>query len=113
MSDKKIVDDYYSQINTNATEDVKPTQKKPIITAKKKIVVRKPSEIKADAEKANEKKSHDLAKNQNVRSNEYKPKNIVQKIEVIKRSDRPNFDKSQNQKPFVKNNNSNNTSSNN
>lgn len=114
MSDKKIVDDYYSQINTNATEDIKPTQKKPIIAAKKKIVVRKPSEIKADAEKANEKKSHDLDKNQNVRWVDKKPKNIVQKIEVIKRADRPNFDKSQNQKIFVKNNNnSNNTSSSN
>ncbi|NVP18083.1 translation initiation factor IF-2 [Candidatus Gracilibacteria bacterium] len=106
MSDKKIVDDYYSQINKSTSEEANSTQKKPIVATKKKIVVRKQSEIKADAEKAIEKKSQDLEKNQNIKSSDKKSKNIVQKIEVIKRADRPKFERPQNQKPFVKSNNS-------
>ena len=39
MSDKKIVDDYYSQINSKNGDDAKDAPKKPIIAAKKKIVV--------------------------------------------------------------------------
>lgn len=114
MSDKKIVDDYYSQINSNNGSDwteIKDVQKKPIVAAKKKIVVRKAADIKAEAEIAEAKKVSD-AKNASKQkeSAEKKSKNIVQKIEVIKRADRkpsentsvvkqsynkPNYNKSQ------------------
>jgi hypothetical protein len=62
MSDKKIVDDYYSQINSKNGDDAKDAPKKPIIAAKKKIVVKKAADIKAEAEVAAAKKISD-AKN--------------------------------------------------
>ena len=52
MPDKKIVDDYYSQINSNSSSEIKDAQKKPLIAAKKKIIVRKAADIKAEAEAA-------------------------------------------------------------
>ncbi|MDD2907828.1 MAG: translation initiation factor IF-2 [Candidatus Gracilibacteria bacterium] len=91
MSDKKIVDDYYSQINPNDSENKKEPVKKPIVATKKKIVVRKAAEIKADAAIKEEKKLNDI-KNASIKQNnqneQKKSKNIVQKIEVIKRGDR-------------------------
>lgn len=36
MSDKKIVDDYYSQINSKNGDDAKDAPKKPIIAALRK-----------------------------------------------------------------------------
>jgi hypothetical protein len=62
MSDKKIVDDYYSQINSNESEVKKDPVKKPLLATKKKIVVRKAADIKIEAEKANEKRLSDLNK---------------------------------------------------
>gem|GEM_PF-1029195 len=43
MPDKKIVDDYYSQINPSSDDsNKKALSKKPKIVAKKKIIVKKP-----------------------------------------------------------------------
>ncbi len=132
MSDKKIVDDYYSQINSNNSDEAKNAPKKPVIAAKKKIVVKKAADIKAEAEKAEAKKIND-AKNAPKPKEwvEKKSKNIVQKIEVIKRADRkpsenttvvkqnhskPNYNKNQNSweyKPRTNSWTSNSNSSNN
>lgn len=112
MSDKKIVDDYYSQINSNNSDEAKNAPKKPVIAAKKKIVVKKAADIKAEAEKAEAKKINDAKSAPKPKEwAEKKSKNIVQKIEVIKRADRkpsenttvvkqnhnkPNYNKNQN-----------------
>ncbi|MDD3145555.1 MAG: translation initiation factor IF-2 [Candidatus Gracilibacteria bacterium] len=90
MSDKIIVDDYYSQINPNDSEVKKDPVKKPVLATKKKIVVRKAAEIKAEEAIKEEKKLNDIKNNpkQNIGNNQNKAKNIVQKIEVIKRGDR-------------------------
>lgn len=112
MSDKIIVDDYYSQINSNDSEVKKDPVKKPVLATKKKIVVRKAAEIKAEEAIKEEKKLNEIKNNpkQNIWNNQNKAKNIVQKIEVIKRGDkketttnnrpvssRPPYNKSQNQ----------------
>lgn len=89
MSDKKIVDDYYSQINSKNSDDAKDAPKKPVVAAKKKIVVKKAADIKAEAEIAAAKKISDAKNAPKPKEwTEKKSKNIVQKIEVIKRADR-------------------------
>jgi len=42
MPDKKIVDDYYSKINSSDSSSDKSKTAKPKIIAKKKIIVKKP-----------------------------------------------------------------------
>ncbi|NCO31891.1 hypothetical protein GW891_03745 [bacterium] len=63
MSNKIIVDDYYSQINPNDSEVKKIPVKKPVLATKKKIVVRKATEIKAEEAIKEEKKLNDIKNN--------------------------------------------------
>jgi len=116
MPDKKIVDDYYSQINSNSSSESKDAQKKPIIAAKKKIIVRKAADIKAEAEAAQAKKINDAKNNLKPKDwNEKKSKTIVQKIEVIKRADRKVEDTQKtdyNKKSYNNSNNRSNTPNN-
>lgn len=102
MPDKKIVDDYYANINSNESDSWSWENKtrKPKVVAKKKIVVKKPvpkkeTGISSDSKTANNKdQKQDSKENQiNKSNNQNKKKRVVQKIEVIKRADRDNTKK--------------------
>ncbi len=86
MPDKKIVDDYYSQIDSsNKNDDNKDDKKKTKVVAKKKIIVKKPKIAKKGPETTENKKAP--TKKVAPKTTEKKQK-IVQKMEVEKREPR-------------------------
>lgn len=93
MVNKKIVDDYYSQINSwSENSDDKKKSNKPKVVVKKKIIIKKDWTKEVDV-KSNQKtqwKKPFVNKNFDSWFNK-KPqwrKNLVQKIEVVKREDK-------------------------
>ncbi len=108
MPDKKIVDDYYANINSNESNSSswENNSKKPKVVAKKKIVVKKPASKKETGSSSVSKKTNTKDKKEeqnqnqvNKWNNQAKKKRVVQKIEVIKREDRkdkPNVKKTNN-----------------
>lgn len=90
MTDKNIVDDYYSQIDSSAKEPNKEVIKKTVIVAKKKIISKKVKVVqkKDTAISWDEKKQQDTKKEQETKV-KVKKKWIVQKIEVVKKEDIP------------------------
>ncbi len=93
MADKKIVDDYYSSLNKNSSNntswdssDTSKSKPKPKKVIKKKVVVKKKTE---ENDKKLENKTRENNKD-NKRATFSKKKKIVQKIEVIK--EKPNSD---------------------
>lgn len=117
MPDKKIVDDYYSQINSSdeAKNSKEEAVKKPKIIPKKKIVVKKPAsktEVGVSSDKKNEskettKKSKSENKQKDENQKTKKPR-VVQKIEVVKKPEKRNITvvKKEDQEPKVKTRNS-------
>ena len=89
MPEKKIVDDYYSQINPSSDDSSKnASTKKPIIVAKKKIIVKKPkvTPVIEATSSSWDIKNTDTSKKPVIWKNFSKPKWFVQKIEVVKRN---------------------------
>ncbi len=120
MPDKKIIDDYYSQINSSNDweKSSEENSKKPKIIPKKKIVVKKPAAKDAtgiSGEKKSEKKPLKNTRVKKVADGEtasedqkQKKPRIVQKIEVIKKPEKRNITvvKKEDQEPKVKTRNS-------
>ena len=48
MADKNVVDDYYSNISGKENEGDKKNDKKPVVKAKRKVVIKKPKTTKPD-----------------------------------------------------------------
>lgn len=96
MPDKKIVDDYYSQIDSSKSDENKSAKGiKPKIKAKKKIIVKKPkieqNDIVSNSSTASKEKNNNQWKPKFVKkTNNPRAKWFVQKIEVVKRSDKVN-----------------------
>ncbi|MFK7780382.1 MAG: translation initiation factor IF-2, partial [Candidatus Gracilibacteria bacterium] len=91
MPDKKVVDDYYSQIDSSGDRgDSNGKGKKPKIVVKKKIIVKKAKIIPKNEGviSSGEKKDYgnkNINKKNISKNNSPKSKGFVQKIEVIKR----------------------------
>lgn len=89
MVDKKIVDDYYSQINVSNSDQKKVnSEKKTKIVPKKKIIIKKAWAVNSQAISSENKNEWDSKPQNKVQVNKQVKKTIVQKIEVVKRADK-------------------------
>ena len=87
MPDKKIVDDYYSQINPSSDDsNKKALSKKPKIVAKKKIIVKKPKVTPVnEATPSWDVKNNNSVKKVVVWKDSLKSKWFVQRMDIVKR----------------------------
>ncbi len=100
MADKNVVDDYYSSIKPDANTADDNKKAKPKLKPKRKIVVKKASEKKAEDNLAAKKTPSKVVKKTDKKPNksDEKPvvkKQFVQKIEVVKKADLPAVRKSE------------------
>ncbi len=99
MADKNVVDDYYSSIKSDADANQDNQKAKPKIKPKRKIVVKKASEKKAEDTQTAKKAPSKVVKKADkkpIKSDEklVVKKQFVQKIEVVKKADLPVVKKS-------------------
>lgn len=92
MTDKKIVDDYYSQIKED--EVVSNEQEKPKVVAKRKIIIRKATKQNDDKNTTEQKEEPSI----NNQTKVEKKSKIVQKIEVVKKTEKVENTKVSNEK---------------
>ena len=93
MADKNVVDDYYSNISGKENEGDKKNDKKPVVKAKRKVVIKKPKTTKPDNASVEKTKApKPKAQKKPVLSSEkkeVKQKGIIQNISVVKPTSKP------------------------